>query len=219
MKIFLDTASRDAIKKWLPTGLVDGVTTNPSLLSKEGSSPKDVLIDICSMVSGPVSIEVVEKAPEAVYKQACEISKFAPNVVVKIPCTVEYLPVIYKLGKEGVKINATLVFSEIQALLMAKLGVSFISPFIGRWDDIGQDGIAIINEIIEVKRQYDFSSEILAASIRTVYHWKAVAGMGVDIVTVPPKVLEQAIKHPLTDNGIALFDSDWQKVGKKNLFE
>ncbi len=219
MKIFLDTANRDVIKKWLPTGLVDGVTTNPSLLSKEGASPKQVLLDICAMVPGPVSIEVVEKDPEAVYKQAKEIAAFAKNVVVKIPCLQEYLPVMTKLVKEGVKINATLVFSDIQALLMAKIGVTYISPFVGRWDDIGEDGIEVVEDMIEIKRNYEFEAEILAASIRSVFHWRRVAYAGVDIVTLPANVIEQGIKHPLTDRGVELFDTDWKKLGRTSLFE
>jgi transaldolase len=219
MKIFLDTANRDVIKKWLPSGLVDGVTTNPSLLSKEGASPKQVLLDICAMVPGAVSIEVVEKDPDAVYKQAKEIAAFAKNVVVKIPCLEQYLPVMHKLVKEGVKINATLVFSVVQALVMAKIGVTFISPFVGRWDDIGEEGVAILDDMVEVKRNYEFTSEILAASIRSVYHWRRAAFAGVDIVTLPPGVIEQGIKHPLTDRGVELFDNDWKKLGRKNLFE
>lgn len=219
MKIFLDTANRELIKKWLPTGLVDGVTTNPTLLSREGTNTKQVLLEICSMVNGPVSIEVIEKEPEAVYKQAKEIASFAKNVVVKIPCLVEYLPTINKLVNDGVKINATLVFTEVQALLLAKLGVTFISPFVGRWDDIGEHGVRIVENMMDIKHHYEFSSEILAASIRTVYHWKQVASVGVDIVTLPPAVLEQGIRHPLTDRGVELFDNDWKKLGKKSLFE
>ncbi len=219
MKIFLDTANRDVIKKWLPTGLIDGVTTNPSLLSKEGASPKQVLLDICAMVPGPVSIEVVEKDPEAVYRQAKEIAAFAKNVVVKIPCLQEYLPVMSKLVQEGVKINATLVFSDIQALLMAKIGVTYISPFVGRWDDIGEDGMEVVEDMIEIKRNYEFEAEILAASIRSVFHWRRAAYAGVDIVTLPPGVIEQGIKHPLTDRGVELFDNDWKKLGRKSLFE
>lgn len=219
MKIFLDTANRDVIKKWLPTGLVDGVTTNPSLLSKEGTSPKQVLTDICAMVPGPVSIEVVEKDPTAVYTQAKEIAALAKNVVVKIPCLQEYVPVMHKLVKEGIKINATLVFSEIQAVLMAKVGVTYISPFVGRWDDIGNDGIELVENMVEIKRNYDFESEILAASIRSVLHWTRAALVGADIVTLPPNVIEQGIKHPLTDRGVELFDADWKKLGRKSLFD
>ena len=155
VKVFLDTANREQIKRWLSFGIVDGVTTNPTLLSQEDSDTKKVLLDICGMVNGPVSIEVVEKTPDNVYKQAKEISKFAKNVVVKIPCIAEYFPVINKLVQEGIKINVTLVFSEVQALLVAKLGVTYISPFVGRWDDIGKDGIDLIEGIVKIKRNYE----------------------------------------------------------------
>jgi len=218
MKIFLDTANRELIKKWIPTGLIDGVTTNPSLMSKEGSDTKAVLRDICDMVKGPVSIEVIEKKPEAVYEQAKEIAKFAPNVVVKIPCLPEYMPVIHRLTQEGVKLNITLVFSEIQALLVAKLGVTYISPFVGRLDDIGTEGPNLIDELMVIKQNYNFSSQILAASIRTVYHWHRAAVAGVDVVTLPPAVLEQGMKHPLTDRGVELFDADWKKLNKPTLW-
>ena len=218
MKIFLDTANRELIKKWLPTGLIDGVTTNPSLMSKEGSDTKAVLRDICDMVNGPVSIEVIEKKPEAVYEQAKEIASFAPNVVVKIPCLPEYMPVIHRLAKEDVKLNITLIFSEIQALLVAKLGVAYISPFVGRLDDIGTEGPNLIDNLVIIKQNYDFSSEILAASIRTVYHWQRAALAGADVVTLPPAVLEQGMKHPLTDRGVELFDADWKKLNKTTLW-
>ena len=217
MKIFLDTSNRDVIKKWLPTGLVDGITTNPTNLSKEGSDTKQVLTDICAMVPGPVSIEVVEKAPEAVYAQAKQIAALAPNVVVKIPCLPEYLPVIKKLVSEKVKLNITLVFSETQALVMAKLGVAYISPFIGRWDDIGVEGMELIQNLVDIKNSYDFESQILAASIRTVQQWKLSALAGADVATLPPAVFEQGLKHPLTDRGVELFDNDWKKLGKVSL--
>jgi len=219
MKIFLDSANRDLIKKWLPTGLVDGITTNPSLLSKEGPSTREVLKEICELVPGPVSIEVVEKSPDAVYAQAKTISKFAPNVVVKIPCAQEYFPVIDKLSQEGVKLNITLVFSEVQALLVAKLGVTYISPFIGRWDDIGTDGIALVERLVKIMKLYAFSSEILAASVRSVLHMQRIALTGAHVMTVPPTLLEQAISHPLTHRGIEIFDNDWKKLGKTSLLE
>jgi len=220
MKIFLDTASRELIKKWMGTGLVDGITTNPTHLSKEGHDTKQVLRDICTMLPNcPISIEVVEKAPDAVYNQAVEISKFAPNVVVKIPCLTEYLPVINKCVKEGIKINVTLVFSEIQAILVAKLGVTYISPFVGRLDDIGQDGAKLIDDLMVIKKNYNFSSQILAASIRSVEHWRRVALAGADVVTLPPAVFESGVKHQLTDKGVEMFDADWRKLGKKGLFD
>jgi transaldolase len=219
MYIFLDTANRELIKKWMPTGLIDGVTTNPSLLSKEGSNPKAVLQDICSMVEGPVSIEVVEKEPEAVEKQAREIASFAENVVVKIPCVKEYLPVIKRLADDEIAINVTLVFSPLQALLVAKLGVSYISPFLGRWDDIGVDGLELLEQTVALKNLYEFDSDILAASIRSVLQFQQAFSCGADVVTVPPEILEKSLKHPLTDRGVEMFDADWKKVGKKSLFE
>ncbi|MFH1644570.1 MAG: transaldolase family protein [bacterium] len=217
MKIFLDTADRDIIKKWVETGIVDGVTTNPSLLSKQGDNPKQVLLDICKMVPGDVSIEVVEKEPQKVYEQAKEISKIAPNVVVKIPFAHEYLPVIAKLTKEKVAINATLIFSVIQALLVAKLNVKYISPFIGRWDDIDVDGMKLLQDLMRLKKNYAFKSEVLAASIRNVMHWHYATLVGTDVITLPPKILDAVMNHPLTTQGIEKFDKDWQSLGKENL--
>jgi transaldolase len=219
MKIFLDTANRELIKKFLPTGLIDGITTNPTHLSKEGSDTKQVLRDICSMVQGPVSIEVVEKAPDAVLAQARQIAQFAANAVVKIPCAAEYFPGIKTAVAEGIKINVTLVFTPLQALLVSKLGVEMISPFLGRWDDIGVDGMQVLEEVIAVKHLYDFSSQILAASIRSVIQWQKITQVGADIVTLPPAVFEQALKHPLTERGMELFDADWKKLGKKGIFD
>ncbi len=213
MKIFLDTANRELIKKWLPTGLIDGITTNPSHLSKEGSDVKQVISDICAMVPGPISVEVVEKTPEAVYAQAKHITTFGEQVVVKIPCASQYFPVIHKLVQEGVSINVTLVFTPLQALMVAKLGVMLISPFVGRWDDIGVDGFTLLEETVNIKNLYDFDAEILAASVRSPLQWQKIAQLGVDAVTVPPAVFEQAINHPLTEKGMAIFDADWNKLG------
>jgi transaldolase len=218
VKIFLDTANRDVIKKWAATGLVDGVTTNPTLLSKEGSDTKQVLKDICAMVDGPVSIEVVEKSPEAVLAQAREIAKFAKNVVVKIPFAEQYLSVIKTVVNEGIHVNVTLVFTPIQTLLVAKLGAAYISPFLGRWDDIGVDGVAMLEEVVTARDMYNFPSQIIAASIRSISHWQKIIPTGVDIVTIPPVVMEAAMKHPLTERGIELFDNDWKKLNKKSLF-
>lgn len=219
MKIFLDTANRDFIKKWLETGLIDGITTNPSNLSKEGTDTKQVLRDICAMVEGPVSIEVVAKSPEAVLAQARDLAQFAPNVVVKIPCAAEYYSVIKTLVQEEISVNVTLVFTQLQALFVAKLGVAMISPFLGRWDDAGVDGIAMLEDIVMMRNEYDFSSEILAASVRSMMQWQKVVHVGADIVTLPPAVFEQAMKHPFTDRGIEMFDADWKKLGKVGLFE
>jgi transaldolase len=219
MKIFLDTANRELIKKWVPTGLIDGVTTNPTLLSKEGGNIKQVLQDICALVDGPVSIEVVEKEPTAMLAQAKEISQFAKNVVVKIPFAAEYLPVIKKAVDAGIKVNATLIFTPLQSLMVAKLGVEYISPFVGRWDDIGVEGLSLLEEVVDSKDMYGFESQIIAASIRTPIQWQKAAQTGAEIVTLPPTVFEQAMKHPLTERGIEMFDNDWKKLGKKTLFE
>ena len=219
MKLFLDTANRELIKKWIPTNLVDGVTTNPSLLSKEGNNPKEVLLDICKMVKGDVSIEVVKKEPEQVYKQAKEISALAKNVVVKIPFKFEYLPVISKLVQEKISINVTLIFSVIQATLVAKLGVRYISPFLGRWDDIDIPGLEQVEKMMLVKRNYNFKSEILAASIRNPIHMRKALFWGIDVITIPPTLLDKVMNHPLTKEGIEKFDADWKKLGKKDLFD
>jgi transaldolase len=219
MKIFLDTANKESIEKWVATGIINGVTTNPTHLSKEGPNTKQLLLDICKIVSGDVSIEVVEKEPEAVYRQAKEISALADNVVVKIPFTQEYLSVIAKLVKEEVKLNITLIFSVLQALLVAKLGVKYISPFIGRLDDIDNDGINLIDDLVELKYNYEFKFEIIAASIRGLMHWHHAALIGADVATIPPALLEKLMDHPLTQRGITKFDADWKKLGKKSLLE
>ena len=219
MKFFLDTANLELIKKWVPTGLVDGVTTNPSLLSKEGDNPKKVLLEIYNLVDGDVSIEVVEKEPKAVYKQALQISKIAKNVVVKIPFALEYLPVINKLCKEGVKINVTLIFSLTQAMLVAKLGVKYISPFVGRLDDIDIDGMDLVENLIIMKQNYNFDSQILVASIRNVIHLQQSILMGADVATIPPTLLDKVFKHPLTLQGIEKFDADWKSLGKTGFLD
>lgn len=219
MKIFLDTADRTLIKQWVPTGLIDGITTNPSNLSKEGKNSREVLRDICSLVEGDVSIEVVEKSPDAVYKQAREIASFAKNAVVKIPFSHTYLPVIKKLVAERIAINVTLVFSPLQALLVAKLGVRYISPFVGRWEEIDIDGIAILSEIKDILDNYGFESEILAASLRTVMHWHQAALLGIDVATLHPSLLTSLMNHPLTERGIEKFDEDWNRLGKNSLLE
>ena len=219
MNIFLDTADISLIKKWVDTGIIDGVTTNPTLLSKEGSNCKKVLLEICDIVKGDVSIEVVKKLPQDVYKQAKEISSLAKNVVVKIPFHQDYLPVIAKLVEEGVEINVTLIFSLLQSLLVAKLGVKYISTLIGRWDDLDVNGMALIGEMRRMFDNYGFDSMILAASLRHLMHWHEAALMGADIATVPPKLLDQVMNHPLTEKGIAMFDADFAKLGKKELLD
>ena len=189
MQIFLDCMNRDVIKKLLPTGLIDGITTNPSILRKEGGDVKAVLADICAMVPGPVSIEVTEKETEAVYQQGLRIAAFAKNAVVKIPFSEHYLPVIKRLADEGIALNITLIFTPLQALMVSKLGVRYVSPFLGRWDEVGVDGLDLLDQTIDIKNAYDFDTQILAASIRSVLQWQKAAQMGVDVVTLPPAIL------------------------------
>jgi len=216
MKIFIDTANLEDIKKWYEAGIVDGVTTNPTHLSKEGASPKEQIMKICSIVAkGTVSVEVTEQEPEAIYRQAKEIAALAGNVVVKIPCHVDYFPVINKLSAEDVAINATLVFSLTQALAAAKLGVTYISPFIGRCNDIGIDGIDLLGQICHVMHGHEFDSKVLAASLRTVHQLQEAIDTGADIATVPVAVLEKSLTHPLLTVGIERFNRDWQKLGVK----
>lgn len=214
MKLFLDTANALSIQKGKASGLINGVTTNPTHLSKEGGSIKDLLESICTvMAPDDVSIEVTDLEPQEVYEQAKRIADIAPNVVVKIPCHKAYAQVINKLVHEGIKINVTLLFSAVQGLLMCKLGVRYISPFIGRLDDIDVDGIELIYDLKKIIENYGFTTQILAASLRHVRHVHDVALSGADIATVPVKLFDELLNHPLTDKGIALFDADWRKLG------
>lgn len=216
MKIFLDTANIPAIKKWASSGLIDGVTTNPTHLSKEGGDPKKQVLDICALLpDGEISVEVTEQDPQAVYKQAKAIATLAENVVVKIPCAAQYYETIKKLVDEEIKLNITLVFTLVQSLMMCKIGVQMISPFIGRLDDIDEEGIEILPQIRDMVDNYGYETEILAASLRSVRHLHKSINAGVDIVTLPLEVFEKAIEHPLTDSGMAKFDADWQKLGIK----
>jgi transaldolase len=219
MKIFLDTADRKQIEKFLPTGLIEGVTTNPSLLSKENpSSVREVIVDICKMIpDGEVSVEIVQESPDDIYTEALEIAAIHENVIVKIPFHRDYLSIIHRLSEEAVDINVTLVFSALQALMVANLDVTYISPFVGRLDDIGGNGVGLIEDIADMIETYEFDSEVLAASIRSVDHWKKVLEAGADVVTLPPAILEKAMEHPLTTKGIEMFSSDWKKLGKKTL--
>ncbi len=214
MKLFLDTAHALSIQKGKASGLINGVTTNPTHLSKEGGSIKELLESICTvMAPDDVSIEVTELEPQEVYEQAKRIADIAPNVVVKIPCHKAYTQVINKLVHEGIKINVTLLFSAVQGLLMCKLGVRYISPFIGRLDDIDVDGMELIYDLKKIIGNYGFTTQILAASLRHVRHVHDVALAGADIATVPVKLFDELLNHPLTDKGIALFDADWRKLG------
>lgn len=216
MKIFLDTADVTAIRAWLQTGLIDGITTNPGFLSTSTHQPSHVVQEICSLLDDrPVSVEVTETDPSAVYDQAQKIAALAPNMVVKVPCHIRYIPIIKKLVEEGKQLNITLLFSLTQALAMCKIGVAYISPFIGRWDDIGADGVQILQEMRQMMDMYGFPTQLLAASIRNVQHLHDALLIGADVVTVAPSLLELALKNPLTDQGMARFDADWKKLGIK----
>ena len=214
MKIFIDTANIEEIKDAATLGVIDGVTTNPSLIAKEGKELKDVIGEICSLVDGPISGEI--KATTAKWQdmveEGKEIAKFHKNMVVKIPMTKDGLIAVKELTKLGIKTNVTLIFSVNQALLAAKAGATFVSPFVGRLDDISEDGIQLIYDIVDVFANYDVKTEIIAASIRHPMHAVECAKAGVDIATIPYKVIMQMIKHPLTDQGIEKFVNDYKKV-------
>lgn len=217
MKIFLDTANYELIQHWAQTGLIDGVTTNPTHLSNQGGDPVKIIRQISDCLPhGHVSVEVTEQAPDRVYAQAKALSAFAPNIVVKIPCHKDYLLCIKKLVEEEVKINITLIFSLMQALCMSKLGVLYISPFVGRLDDIDTDGALLLGEIREMLDTYDFDTQLLAASLRHVRHVHVAIESGVDCMTLPPELLEKSMMHLLTNSGMAVFTADWKKLGITN---
>ncbi len=216
MRIFLDTANISQIRQGAKLGVISGVTTNPSLVSKEGLADyKAVVKEICSIVSGPVSAEVVVNEAEAMLRQAREIATWAANVVVKIPSTTEGLEVISALAKENIKVNMTLCFTLNQALLGALAGATYVSPFVGRLDDISCDGMALVKDIVSVYNGYKLRTEVIAASIRHPQHCVAAAEAGAHIATIPFSVLLQMMRHPLTDIGIARFLADWERVSPK----
>jgi len=213
MRIFLDTANIEQIRQGVKWGVVSGVTTNPTLVAQEGTKGyQQVVKEICSVVDGPVSAEVVVEGVEDMLAQARSIAAWHPNVVVKIPATPDGLEVTSRLVCDGIKVNMTLCFSVNQAILAALAGAVFVSPFVGRLDDIGQDGMALVKCIMEVYKEYAFDTEVIAASIRHPLHCVAAAQAGADIATIPFKVLEQMIKHPMTDAGNARFLADWHRV-------
>ncbi len=215
MKIFLDTANTDELRLAADIGIVDGCTTNPTLILKEGKDYKKTLKEICSIVSGPVSAETVSLNAEGMVKEGREFAKISKNIVIKVPMTPEGMKACRLLTKSGIKVNTTLVFSANQALLAAKAGSYFVSPFIGRLDDIGEKGTELIKEIRQVYDNYVFKSKILAASIRSPEHVKEAAMLGADIATMPFKVYEQLFNHKLTDAGIKKFLDDWNKLQKE----
>jgi transaldolase len=217
MKFFVDTADTAEIQELEATGLLDGVTTNPSLIAKSGKNFKDVIAEICKITNGDVSAEVAATDFDTMIKEAHVLRAIADNVVIKLPLTFDGLKACKHLTSEGTKTNVTLCFSANQALLAAKAGATYISPFIGRLDDINLDGMELIREIRVIYDNYGFDTEILAASIRTPNHVKDSAIIGADVVTVPPATLKSLIKHPLTDKGLDAFLSDWAKTGQSIL--
>jgi len=218
MKFFVDTANIAEIKELMATGLLDGVTTNPSLVAKAGGDFKTMIAEICAIVPGPVSAEVAALDADGMIAEGRRLAKIAANVTVKVPLTWDGLRACKVLTGEGTMVNVTLCFSATQALLAAKAGATFISPFIGRLDDAAQDGMELIGEIRQIYDNYaDLSTEILAASIRTVNHVKDAAMIGADVATVPPAILKALVQHPLTDKGLAQFVADWKKTGQSIL--
>lgn len=216
MKFFLDTANLDEIREGASLGIADGVTTNPSLIAKEGVADfKQHIGAICEIVQGPVSAECTSEDAEGMLREGREYSKIAPNVVIKCPLTREGLKATRRLNDEGIKVNVTLCFSAAQAILAAKAGASFISPFLGRLDDIGENGLVLLNDIVEIYSNYSWKTEVLAASLRHPIHVIEAARIGADIATMPFKVINQLFNHPLTDKGQAQFLADWRKSGRQ----
>ena len=214
MKFFIDTADIGEIREANARGWVDGVTTNPTLIARTGKKMKDVIAEICKEVKGPISAEVISLQADGIYKEGLELAKIADNVVVKIPMCEEGLVAVRRFAADGIKTNVTLVFSPLQALLVAKAGASMVSPFVGRLDDIGTEGMSLISNIRQIFDNYDFDTEILVASVRHPIHILDSALMAADIITAPIKVLKQLVHHPLTESGIQAFLKDWEKVPK-----
>ncbi|MNJ91022.1 Transaldolase [compost metagenome] len=215
MKFFIDTADIEEIRQANLRGWVDGVTTNPSLIAKSGKDFHTVIKEICKEISGPVSAEVISLQANEMVKEGLELAKLASNVVVKIPMCEDGMIAVKKLTAEGIKTNVTLVFSPMQALLAAKAGATMVSPFVGRLDDIGTEGMVMVNQVIQIYQNYDFSTEVLVASVRSPMHIQMAAEMGADIATIPYKVMQQMTHHPLTEKGIKMFMDDWNKAQKK----
>lgn len=214
MKFFIDTANLEEIRKANDLGLLDGVTTNPTLIAREGRADfKDLLKEICSIVKGPVNAEVVSLDADGMIKEAKDLANLADNIVVKIPLIEEGLRAVKALAAEGIRSNVTLCFSPVQALMAAKAGAAYISPFVGRLDDISQRGMDLVEQIVSIYENYGYETEIIVASIRNPLHVLDAALMGADIATIPFKVMQQLIKHPLTDIGLNKFLEDWKKLG------
>ena len=214
MKFFIDTANIDEIREAHSMGMVDGVTTNPSLIAKEGRDFEDIIKEICQIVDGPISAEVISIDTEGMVKEARHLAKIHDNIVVKIPMIVDGLKATRRLAEEGIKTNITLAFSPLQALMAAKAGATYISPFIGRLDDLSQEGLLLVEQIVEIYSNYAFDTEIIVASIRNPLHVLESALMGADIATIPFSVLGKLAAHPMTDKGLKAFLDDWEKTKK-----
>jgi transaldolase len=214
MKIFIDSADIDEIREACSWGIVDGCTTNPSLVAKSGRKFEDVLADICETVDGPISAEVVSTDADGMVAEGQRLAALHPNIVVKVPMIAEGIKATHRLSSEGIRVNVTLIFQPAQGILAAKAGAAFISPFVGRLDDIGQDGMEMVATLVTALANYDYGTEVLVASIRHMGHFIAAAEMGADVATCPFKVLQQFVKHPLTDSGLAAFLADWEKTQK-----
>ncbi len=217
MKFFIDTADVSEIKEALEIGMVDGVTTNPTLISRTGRPFLEVAKEIIEIVPGPVSLEVVSLDSNGMVTEAKRLADLGDNVVIKIPMTEEGLKAVHRLSSEGIKTNVTLVFSPLQAILAAKAGATFVSPFVGRLDDVGQDGMELVSQIVQIYENYGYDTEVIVASIRHPQHVLNAALIGADIATIPFKVIKQLIKHPLTDVGLERFLDDWAKVPDKDM--
>jgi transaldolase len=214
MKIFLDTANIESIQKYIDLGIVDGITTNPTLLFKENNDPIEAMKKIVKLVDGPVSLEVVATGFDEMMEESLKLAKYGDNVVVKVPMTSEGLKTVHALTKKNIKTNVTLIFSANQALLASKAGATYVSPFIGRLDDIGHDGLTLISDIVQIFASYDISTQVLVASVRHPIHVIESAKLGADVVTLPPEILQKMIHHSLTDKGLDAFLADWEKVKK-----
>ena len=214
MKIFLDSGNLEDLQNLVPLGIIDGVTTNPSLLAKEAADPRSLLAEICRIVQGPVSAEVVATDSDGMASEGRELASIDPHIVVKVPFGKAGVTACRALTTEGLRVNVTLVFSDTQALLAAKAGAAFVSPFVGRLDDIGTSGLGLVEEIVEIYENYEFTTEILVASVRGPLHILEAARLGADVCTCPASVIESMFKHPLTDSGLERFLKDWEKAQK-----
>lgn len=214
MKFFIDTANIKEIKEANSMGMVDGVTTNPSLIAREGRDFKEIITDICEIVDGPISAEVISLEEAGMVAEARDLAKIHRNIVVKIPMTIDGLKAVRTLAAEGIRTNVTLVFSPLQALMAAKAGAAYVSPFVGRLDDLSQDGMTLVEQIVTIFDNYDYETEVIVASVRNPLHVLDSALMGADIATIPFDVMKKLASHPMTEKGIAAFMADWEKTKK-----